>query len=305
MVKRVRRAATGRGALARLLSASPPPRGAPPRALALYREWRGSQALAGAFGAHARDPAMDVATAADAIAAVKGDVGDGGARAVLEGCLRVVRLVAGVRADVERLRATRYDDADPEHERRLEALWEALQPGKVRDGGRISKDWGDVGFQTKDPKSDFRGGGLLGLEQLLHIANTRTDAARRMLVEPADEQARYPWACAGINVTMEAVGAAKEDGALESALYAGAERVSTSGGGSTEMLFVFHALYADLFERLHHDWVAAKPENVLAFGPIFASTMKEALGEVERTGAVQPGQKSEGVVGGVGGRKSD
>jgi ELMO/CED-12 family len=301
MVKRARRLASGRGALARLLSAPPPPRG---RALALFREWRDSRELAGAFGEYARDPGMDVGAAADAIIAVKGDAGEGGCRAALERCLEALRLVAGVRQDVELLRGTKFDEGVAEHEARLEALWEVLQPGRVREGGRISKDWGHVGFQTKDPKSDFRGGGLLGLEQLLYFARSRTDVARRMLVEPADDAARYPWACAGINVTMKAVGGMMEDGPLDIVLFGGAERVVASGGSAGAMLAVFHGVYADLFERLHRDWVAAEPENVLAFGPIFAETMKRALSELERSGTVCDG--SVAVSGGsVSGRKSD
>jgi hypothetical protein len=38
----------------------------------------------------------------------------------------------------------------------LESLWEALKPGVSRQGGRITSEWGEIGFQGKDPASDFR-----------------------------------------------------------------------------------------------------------------------------------------------------
>jgi len=38
----------------------------------------------------------------------------------------------------------------------LEALWAALKPGVSRQGGRVTSEWGEVGFQGKDPASDFR-----------------------------------------------------------------------------------------------------------------------------------------------------
>jgi hypothetical protein len=37
----------------------------------------------------------------------------------------------------------------------------------VKLESRLSKQWTDVGFQGDDPKTDFRGMGMLGLNQLL------------------------------------------------------------------------------------------------------------------------------------------
>lgn len=38
----------------------------------------------------------------------------------------------------------------------LEALWAALKPGVSRQGGRVTSEWGEIGFQGKDPATDFR-----------------------------------------------------------------------------------------------------------------------------------------------------
>lgn len=37
----------------------------------------------------------------------------------------------------------------------------------VKLESRITKQWGDIGFQGEDPKTDFRGMGLLGLINLV------------------------------------------------------------------------------------------------------------------------------------------
>jgi len=39
-------------------------------------------------------------------------------------------------------------------------------PGRKLES-RVSSNWKDLGFQGEDPKTDFRGMGLLGLENLL------------------------------------------------------------------------------------------------------------------------------------------
>lgn len=45
-------------------------------------------------------------------------------------------------------------------------LWEILMPDEKLES-RKSKQWSIVGFQGEDPMTDFRGMGILGLNQLL------------------------------------------------------------------------------------------------------------------------------------------
>lgn len=49
-------------------------------------------------------------------------------------------------------------------------LWDLLMP-TVKLESRITKQWGDIGFQGDDPKTDFRGMGLLGLINLVWVSN--------------------------------------------------------------------------------------------------------------------------------------
>lgn len=47
-------------------------------------------------------------------------------------------------------------------------LWDLLMPTAKLES-RITKQWGDIGFQGDDPKTDFRGMGMLGLNNLVWV----------------------------------------------------------------------------------------------------------------------------------------
>lgn len=171
-----------------------------------------------------------------------------------------------------------YDRENQVHETKLETLWEYLLPGQERQGGRLSKDWNRIGFQQSDPASDFRGGGVLALDQLLHIASNRTAIARKMIVQPSDETARYPWACVGINLTREAVRVV-DNGWLDRRLL---------GKSEEDGMGLIADVYSDMFEILHHNWIEANPENVLAFPQVFKRTMADVDKELAKTGVLVP-----------------
>jgi hypothetical protein len=74
-----------------------------------------------------------------------------------------------------------YNSDDAQHEQKLLTLWENLMPD-VKLTSRVSKQWGDIGFQGDDPKTDFRGMGLLGLDNLIYFSTKYTSTARRILL---------------------------------------------------------------------------------------------------------------------------
>jgi len=67
------------------------------------------------------------------------------------------------------------------HEDKLMRLWRNLQ-GDRRLKNRKSMEWVDIGFQGKDPATDFRGAGIFGLENLLAVTDEgspfRSDALK-------------------------------------------------------------------------------------------------------------------------------
>ncbi|KAK4881953.1 hypothetical protein RN001_005272 [Aquatica leii] len=83
-------------------------------------------------------------------------------------------------AEVETLRTVSYDSDNIEHEQKLLELWEHLNPNDPLNM-RISKRWQEIGFQGDDPKTDFRGMGLLGLENLLYFAKEFKGPATHVL----------------------------------------------------------------------------------------------------------------------------
>ena len=68
---------------------------------------------------------------------------------------------------------------------------------------RISKDWGKMGFQGKDPKTDFRGAGYFGLCNLIYFAKNYNEKYKSMLKgRSTEELSNYPVAIASLNVVM-------------------------------------------------------------------------------------------------------
>ncbi|KAG5538747.1 hypothetical protein RHGRI_019341 [Rhododendron griersonianum] len=61
-----------------------------------------------------------------------------------------------------------YDSSSPEHQEALRALWDAAFPGEELCG-LVSEQWKAMGWQGKDPSTDFRGGGFISLENLLYF----------------------------------------------------------------------------------------------------------------------------------------
>ncbi|CAD6343799.1 unnamed protein product [Miscanthus lutarioriparius] len=96
-----------------------------------------------------------------------------------------------------------YDSANREHQEALQALWCASFPGtELR--GLISEQWKEMGWQGKDPSTDFRGGGFISLENLLYFAGNYPKSFQELLCKQNGDRAiwEYPFAVAGVNITF-------------------------------------------------------------------------------------------------------
>ncbi|KAJ6668759.1 hypothetical protein lerEdw1_012243 [Lerista edwardsae] len=98
---------------------------------------------------------------------------------------------------------------------------------------RITKQWCDIGFQGDDPKTDFRGLGMLGLTNLL-----------------------YSYAIVGINLTEMAYSLLK-NGSLKTHFY---NLVS-----GVPQLEHFHQLYCYLAYEFDKFWFQEEPESIMFF----------------------------------------
>ena len=69
-------------------------------------------------------------------------------------------------------------------------------------------DWVDIGFQGKDPATDLRGAGMLGLENLLAITDEGSkyrDGALKIYNDSMNPKCWYFFAVTGLNITQRLV----------------------------------------------------------------------------------------------------
>ncbi|ERE79815.1 ELMO domain-containing protein 2 isoform X2 [Cricetulus griseus] len=134
--------------------------------------------------------------------------------------------------DVENVRKKPYDSGNVQHEKLLLKLWNLLMPTKKLKA-RISKQWADIGFQGDDPKTDFRGMGILGLINLV-----------------------YSYAIVGINLTEMAYSLLKSE-ALKLHLYNFVPGIPT--------MEHFHQFYCYLVYEFDKFWLEEEPESIMYF----------------------------------------
>uniref|UniRef100_A0A1B6DXP2 ELMO domain-containing protein n=1 Tax=Clastoptera arizonana TaxID=38151 RepID=A0A1B6DXP2_9HEMI len=157
--------------------------------------------------------------------------------------------------EVEFSRTTQYNADNPEHEEKLLKLWNLLMP-KIKLSGRVSKQWRDIGFQGDDPKTDFRGMGILGLDNLIYFAEEYPEAVNHVLSHSMHPKYGYAFAIVGINLTSMAYHLFK-DGTAKTHVY----NVSKS----LPSMRIFHQFYCYLFYEFDKFWIEAKPSNVMEF----------------------------------------
>ncbi|XP_047323356.1 ELMO domain-containing protein A [Impatiens glandulifera] len=96
-----------------------------------------------------------------------------------------------------------FDASRVEHQEALRALWFATYPDQDLHG-LVSDQWKEMGWQGKDPSTDFRGGGFISLENLVFFAKTFPISFQHVLKKQGGKRAtwEYPFAVAGVNITF-------------------------------------------------------------------------------------------------------
>ncbi|CAI0381141.1 unnamed protein product, partial [Linum tenue] len=96
-----------------------------------------------------------------------------------------------------------FDTSRTDHQAALRALWSATYPD-IKLCGLVSDQWKEMGWQGKDPSTDFRGAGFISLENLLFFAKTFSISFQRLLKKQGGKRSawEYPFAVAGVNVTF-------------------------------------------------------------------------------------------------------
>ncbi|XP_077156350.1 ELMO domain-containing protein 2 isoform X4 [Paroedura picta] len=173
----------------------------------------------------------------------------------LQMCLLQITGYKKLYLDVEDLRKSPYNCNNEEHEKQLIELWNLLMPDEKLKA-RISKQWCDIGFQGDDPKTDFRGMGMLGLVNLLYFSKHYTDKARQILLHSNNPKLGYSYAIVGINLTEMAYSLLK-NGALKTYFY--------NLVPSVAQMDHFHRFYCYLAYEFDKFWFEEEPESIMYF----------------------------------------
>uniref|UniRef100_A0A8D0E214 ELMO domain containing 2 n=1 Tax=Salvator merianae TaxID=96440 RepID=A0A8D0E214_SALMN len=173
----------------------------------------------------------------------------------LELCLLQISGCKKLYLTVEELRKQPYNSDNKEHEEQLIELWNLLMPHEKLKA-RITKQWCDIGFQGDDPKTDFRGMGMLGLANLLYFSKHYPREARQILSHSNNPKLGYSYAIVGINLTEMAYSLLK-NGFLKTHFY-------NTVPGEPE-LKDFHQFYCYLAYEFDKFWFEEKPESIMYF----------------------------------------
>jgi len=117
-------------------------------------------------------------------------------------CLHSLRFVNISTSKIMDLKKTVFDPKNGRHVQLLQDLWASMLPDarcpinddKSPSSSISSGAWSDLGFQGKDPSTDFRGMGLLGLTQLVYFAKYDPEAAKRVLKVSLHPRRYFPYA---------------------------------------------------------------------------------------------------------------
>jgi len=212
--------------------------------------------------------------------------------------LQALRQVNAVIASFEKKQKTEFQSSDASHVKLLENLWSSLLPDQRRGGESLlsSDDWGLIGFQGKNPTTDFRGMGLLGLQQLEYFARTRPSEARAVLREANHPRRYFPFAATGINMTAFLMELCNNghyheflmrtmDFDLKSQRPAtgtteGEE--SLSSAATTRGQTALNDEYSRLYIQFCELWVLRDPKDIMAFSSIFAEFKSRVKAEFPR-----------------------
>ncbi|CAK9133489.1 unnamed protein product [Ilex paraguariensis] len=147
-----------------------------------------------------------------------------------------------------------YDGSIPEHQEALRTLWNVAFPEEELCD-LISEQWKEMGWQGKDPSTDFRGGGFISLENLLYFATNFPKSFQDLLRKEEGDRSiwEYPFAVAGVNITFMLIQMLDLEAENESA---------------------FDLLYCITFKLMDKQWLAMRA-SYMDFNTVMKSTRRQ------------------------------
>ncbi|CAD5229520.1 unnamed protein product [Bursaphelenchus okinawaensis] len=172
--------------------------------------------------------------------------------------LRILKGYKKLCQEVEERRSELYDSENEKHEKKLFKLWKLLKPEEELEA-RKTKKWQDIGFQGDDPATDFRGMGVLGLDQLIFFAQFDVEKCQKVLEISKDPILGFPFAIAGITFTALCRQFLKDE-LLKNHFVNSCHRPPTIDN--------FHQVYCRLFSLFGDYWIYKHPESVMQFNQV-------------------------------------
>lgn len=168
-----------------------------------------------------------------------------------------------------------YDSSIPEHQEALKALWKVAFPEEELRG-LISEQWKEMGWQGKDPSTDFRGGGFISLENLLYFARNFPKSFQDLLRKQEGDRAmwEYPFAVAGINITFMLIQMLDLE-ALKPRNLVGATFLKLLAENES----AFDLLYCISFKLMDNQWLAMRA-SYMDFNAVMKATRRQLEGEI-------------------------
>lgn len=189
--------------------------------------------------------------------------------------LHSIRYITELNAHIHNLTQTPFVWTNPNHLKLLNELWRHLQPEVRRQQATICEDWKELGFQNKDPSTDFRSMGIFSLYQLEYFARNGTSRARYTLLTSNHPRRYYPFAATGINITALLHQLFRESRFHRILLYA-MEKTSMSQSSVDKAVLLqagvdaLHELYMDIYSDFNALWETRDPPDVMSFQRIFS-----------------------------------
>jgi len=160
-----------------------------------------------------------------------------------------------------------FDGSRIEHQDALRQLWRLAYP--TREIPPLKSElWKEMGWQGTDPSTDFRGGGLISLENLIFFARNYPKSFQMLLNKVQGQRSdwEYPFAVAGINISFMLVQMLDLQSSVPS---------SKSGIRFLELLGrdenAFDHLYCVAFRLLDAQWLV-KRASYMEFNEVMKST---------------------------------
>jgi len=199
----------------------------------------------------------------------------------LESMLSQIKTYDSFVVETEATRRIKPNRENEDHRELLGRLFESVTNRTVTVGvakeadrdGETRPDWTAIGFQGLDPITDFRGGGLLSLRQLVYFADENKEIIDKINERANHVKTGYGLAITGINITVMLMDALKS-GHLKQYFYH--RQINDNQ---------LNQLYAQCFLLFDRLWAREQPEDIMRFSAIFTQ-FKKLLADGLKSGHV-------------------